>query len=43
MKADTGSDIVIMNRDDYISELTDNLKTTFTIKKLDENPQERFY
>ena len=42
-KADKGSTVVLMNRDDYITEVERQLNDTkFYKKKLDENPQEKF-
>ena len=41
-KADNGSTVVIMNRDDYIAEVERQLNDTKFYKKLDENPQEQF-
>ena len=41
-KADKGSTVVLMNRDDYIAEVERQLNDTKFYKKLDENPQEQF-
>ena len=41
-KADEGSTVVIMNRDDYIAEVERQLNDTKFYEKLDENPQEQF-
>ena len=41
-KADKGSNVVIMNRDDYIAEVERQLNDTKFYEKLDENPQEQF-
>ena len=41
-KADKGSTVVIMNRDDYIAEVERQLNDTKFYEKLDENPQEQF-
>ena len=41
-KADKGSTVVIMNRDDYIAEVERQLNAAKFYEKLDENPQEQF-
>ena len=41
-KADKGSYVVIMNRDEYIAEVERQLNDTHFYEKLDENPQEKF-
>ena len=41
-KADKGSNVVIMNRDDYIAEVERQLNNTKFYEQLDENPQEQF-
>ena len=41
-KADKGSTVVIMNRDDYIAEVERQLNNSKFYKKLDDNPKEQF-
>ena len=41
-KADKGSNVVIMNRDDYIAEVERQINGTKFYENFDENPQEQF-